>query len=369
MKVYLFLLFVTIVSLTIYKRTGRKLFSVIPYIAMAFISGFRNGVGVDYDVYKYWFYDILDKKGWYSNTELGYKLLTEGVAKIGGNYQFVFLVMAVLTTYCYYQFIKEHSSNFVLSTMIYMCFGIFYFSSFNGTRQAMATALFLYALKFIDIEEGKAKKKDKWGLLKYILVIVVATLFHTSSFVFILFPLVVKRIGNQHLLHFVMVTVGGTLFISLGILDALLFWFFPVYYRYANYNSTVSNGYLLFLMAGILVLLLCSRLKVTVKPYFLHLLVFSVSLIAIMYLAGKYEMFLSRYASWGLPAIIILIPSLAQTIKQKKVYNALVYTVCLSYFFAVTLRGPMMLPYAFNFDIFENRSLSAEVRDVFLVET
>lgn len=352
MKVYLSLLFVSIVSLTIHKKTDKRIFAVIPYIAMAFISGFRNGVGVDYDVYKSWFYDILDKKGWYSNTEFGYKLMTEGVAKIGGNYQFVFMLMAGITAYCYYQFIKEHSSNFELSTMIYMCFGIFYFSSFNGTRQALAVALFLYALKFIDIREDVAEKKGTGGLLKYILVIIVATLFHKSSFIFILFPFVVKRISNQHLFHFVLLTVGGTLFIKIGILDALLIRFFPVYYRYAKYKSTVSRGYLLFLIASILVLLLCSELRVTVKPYFLHLLVFSASLIAVMYFAGKYEMFLSRYASWGFPGIIILLPSLARLVKQKKVYSLVVYAVCISYFFAVTLRGARMLPYAFNFDIF-----------------
>ncbi len=351
MIVYTSLLIVTVTSLTIYKSIGKKIWAMIPYAFMAFVSGFRSGVGADYDTYKYWFYDILAKRGWYSNTELGYKLLTIVVHKIGGNYQLILLLMAIVTSACYYSFIMKFSSDFILSTMVYMCFGIFYFSSFNGARESLAIGLFLYALKYIDCDRN-GDGGDRYGIVKYIAFIVVATMFHKSAFIFAIFPFALKKIGKNHLLHLIILTVTGTIIINGGILDATLKLFFPAYYRYSKYVFAASKGYLLFLFMGIVIILLCYRFEIVINHSFLHLLVFSTSMIAIMYLTGRYEMFLSRYASWGLPSIIILIPALSRNVKPRRVYSGLVYIVCLLYFFNVTTRGVMMLPYAFNFKIF-----------------
>lgn len=361
MKIYISLLLLTMIFLIIHKKTTKKLFGILPYAAMSFVSGFRNGVGVDYDTYKHWFYDILDKKGWYSNTEVGYKKLVETVANLGGNYQVVFLIMAVITSCCYYSFIKRNSKNFELSTMIYMCFGIFYFSSFNCARQTLAISLFLYSLKFIKCEEytknnglkiNAEKKELKSGLVKYIVFILIATLVHTSSFIFIFFPFIIKRVNNAHLLHFGVITIIGTVLIRIRVLDYLLLRLFPSYYRYASYNAIISRSYIIFLVAGMLIMIMCIKYNSIDEPLYMHLLIFSVSLIAIMYLTGKYGMLLARYASWGFPSIIILIPRLSKIVKQKKIYNSLVYAMCFSYFFMTILTGERMLPYNFNFNLF-----------------
>src|SRR5690606_19464441 len=87
-----------------------------------------------------------------------------------------FFTSALFVISIYLFVIKRFSNNYILSVFIYITFG-FYTFLFNGLRQGIAMAVCFLALPYL-INKNK---------LKYFLLIVIASLFHTSAWVMLPF--------------------------------------------------------------------------------------------------------------------------------------------------------------------------------------
>lgn len=341
MKVYITLLICVVISLYLHAITNNKVFKCLPYYFLAFVSGFRNEVGADYISYRDWFYDILLKRGWYKNTEIGFRTFVQTIDFFRGTPQVMFLIMACLTCYFYYKFISENSRNFELSTMLFMCLGPFYFSSYNSVREAFAISVFLFALKYYD--------KD---VKKYICLLLIAGIFHTSALPFLLFPLT-RYLKHNYLTYTIILSVVGDFSIRSKLLDFVLAKFAPVYSRYSNMSAEMDITYILYFIISLMVFLLLRQLKWKVKPQLMYMMVFSCTLIFIAMSTGRYAMFLTRFISWGTPALIVILPEVGLHIKPKWIYNAMIYSFCIAYFLRITSTGTALLPYAFNFNLIQ----------------
>lgn len=139
-----------------------------------FISAFRFETGNDYISYKYIFQHAAE---WNSNISI--KRIEKGYLLINLIFHDFYLMQVFYTGICcflIYKAIYEHSEFPIYTLLLYYCF-FFFAGEMGQTRQYIAIAFITYGTKYI----------EKRQLIKWILIIILATNFHLSSV--IAFPL------------------------------------------------------------------------------------------------------------------------------------------------------------------------------------
>ncbi|WP_177223921.1 EpsG family protein [Butyrivibrio sp. INlla21] len=313
---------------------------MLPFVGMAFVGGFRYNVGVDYPAYE-WIYDYVNESPDNNDyIEVGFRVLMRFVNEKGGTVQLVFLIASVLTAFFYYHFIKDNSVNFELSTMLYLCLGPFYFSSFNGVRQALAISIVLYATKYCG--------KDN---VKYIILVLFATTIHTSSILMLLLMFSTK-LKENYLLYALGTYIVGAIATNSNIVNMIL-------NRSSSYSKYIDHpgnywdkSYLLFAAIIIFAFLFRPIWKRFDKKY-MCLLAIVLALIAVGYGHEQYSMLMTRFIMWGSPIFIILIPQMVSMFKQKKELGVIICFVSILYYFNVARNGANMYPYMFNFKLLQ----------------
>ena len=151
------------------------LFKYIPMLPLIIISGIRYGVGQDY-FYTYVpiFRNVLSGKINGTWGEIGYIYLNKFVTLFTSDYSVIFLLTSIIFIYFTFKAIYEQSDNISFSIMLLVLMG-YYFCFMNGIRQMLAASILIYSIKFI-----KEKK-----LKKFLIFVLMATMLHTSSLLFI----------------------------------------------------------------------------------------------------------------------------------------------------------------------------------------
>ena len=137
--------------------------------------------GRDLKMYSY-FFELM--KGFSFNQVFSYSkkgevlffVLNKLISLIGGNFQFFLFVVAIISTIPIAIFYRKKTDNAILTIALFLTVAPFPMF-FSGLRQAIAMGLVLLAFKYI--EEKK--------LLKYIICILVISLFHISAIIALLF--------------------------------------------------------------------------------------------------------------------------------------------------------------------------------------
>lgn len=88
--------------------------------------------------------------------------------------QIVFILFGIITYYCLFSTFRHYSVNFYLGIIVYIAF--FYLSDLSTIRQAAAVAISFYGIKYIESK----------SFIKYLLICLIASLFHFSAIVSIL---------------------------------------------------------------------------------------------------------------------------------------------------------------------------------------
>lgn len=147
----------------------------IPMLPLALISGFRYGVGQDYF---YTYVPIFNQAatGQLENTwgEIGYIYLNKIVAMFTNDYAGIFLVTSIIFIYLVFDTIYKESDNWTFSALLLVLMG-YYFCFMNGIRQMLAVSILLFSIKYI----------RERNLIKFLLIIMLASLFHSSALLFI----------------------------------------------------------------------------------------------------------------------------------------------------------------------------------------
>lgn len=181
MIVYIFMILSTVI-MTIGIKKARKnknksleiackiMIFLIPFLIMAF----RYGIGVDYFYTYVPVFETIKLTGEYNNIEGGYVLLNKLVLLFTQDYAGIFIVTSFLFCIFIYKAIMQSSKDITLS--FYILFGsCFFFYAMNVTRQSIVIAIFIYCIKYI-----KERK-----MLKYMIIILLASLIHTIALIFI----------------------------------------------------------------------------------------------------------------------------------------------------------------------------------------
>lgn len=157
----------------------KKFFIFIISIQLILILSLRHSsIGVDTKGYisyfKYIFphYDLIQLMD--HRHELGYKLLNRIIGIFTNNEQIFLTIIAFLSIAPVGRFIYKNSKMPFLSFCLYISMNYYSFT-FSGLRQAIAYAIILSSYEYI---KGK-------NLIKFIICVLFATLFHKSALVFL----------------------------------------------------------------------------------------------------------------------------------------------------------------------------------------
>lgn len=243
----------------------------------------------------------------YLNYERGYVIFNKLLSLVFTDPQFLLIACALLSMIPLCVFFYKNSLSMRMSLIIYMALPIFTFV-FSGLRQAIAIGLCYIALKY-------AYEKK---LLRFIVFIAIAILFHSTSVIFLIaYPLMNIKFKQFHR------------WLSLGIL-AIVFIFKNQIYSLAislfgKSTPPDNNGsYMLFLLlTAIYVFCFIFSDGTRKNEGFLNLL-FVACVIQAM---GGVQNWVVRAAYYFLPVVAVLIPNVVYRMKhslERKVMKAVV---------------------------------------------
>lgn len=249
---YIVMLLVVIVCAIIesdYKspKAKRQIFS-IALLPMFLLIAFKSeNVGMDTPNYIRMF-EFINENGLQSGyekfdaVERGYLTLNYLLTTLTSVSQIVFIALAVIVCVSLYRFISATASNRSLALLFFICLGFFQFS-LSGTRQTIAISILLWAYPFM-----KQRK-----LVKFLLVVGLAMLFHKSALIFTM----TYFVANMKLTQKNIALMLASMFVLFFAADKMLLSAAEV----MEYNYGVEetgNGYIFFAIV-LLITILCLK--------------------------------------------------------------------------------------------------------------
>ena len=158
---------------------GRKIFIIMSAAILLIFSTFRGSIlggiykGNDYDSYQNWFFTIENVKISLTNDVL-FNLLMLCAYKLTGCFEVFVFITSLISIYGIYKFAIDNSKNYTLLIYYFITFGM-YELGLSAIRQFLAISIFLMSFKFIH------EKK----FLKYLIGIIIASMFHSSAAILI----------------------------------------------------------------------------------------------------------------------------------------------------------------------------------------
>lgn len=355
MLVYIIGTIITVILTFIYQIVGRKIIKpihlkglrgkgvkikidilkFIPMLPFILISGFRYGVGQDYF---YTYVPIFNQAvtGNLDNVwgEIGYIYLNKIVAMFTSDYAGIFLVTSILFIYFVFDSIYKESDNWSFSAMLLVLMG-YYFCFMNGIRQMLAVSMLLFSIRFI---------RDR-KLIKFMLLIAIASLFHTSALLFIPVYFIYNiKIGSKTMLSSIAIFYIFSNFVSKFVLN------FVGVTKYSWYLDSIykaeRTGIIMILVN--LCILLFALLFNKDKKNELYIKIQWLAVVSMSFI-GKIPVAHRLVWVFGLPGII-LIPNVieSRTSKKEKFVITLVISIVYIIYFVYTIgvkNSNNVLPY------------------------
>lgn len=328
---FLLLIIITMICIKIkgfdYIKKNDKYLILIFILLTLFLALKSENVGVDADSYKKIFYDIakfpFSKVYLYDRYEIGYKYLCKIFSLIWNNYQFFLFGISFLEMAGFYCFIKKYSKNYVFSLLLFITFET-YTLTFGILRQAIALSISLLAFNFLD------KRKP----IKFILLVLLASLFHKTAAIFLLaYPFLFIKVNKKVIVIFTFIVIFTLLFGN-DIVN------FIMNYIYRPSTSTFNSGY------GYKMIVLLYSICIFIYIHFENLKKTDTSsnvLLLMLMLGNVIQCLAPTYKNTGrlviyfFPFIDVLIPNTLEIIKNNRIKLILeiLMIVSLSIFFFV----------------------------------
>ena len=303
------------------------------------IGAIRYYVGTDYEAYIY-IYDktivipfgelIMQK------TEVLFSIIIK-IISIFNDPQVMFGVMSFLTVIIFYISIFNYKEKLSLGFMFFLYLFIHFTSSFNLIKQAIAAVIIVYSYKFIFEKNVK----------KFIIVVLIASMFHISALLFLPFYFINNKrnlIKGIYIIGIIIVVLNYQSILK--ILSS-----FSVFEEYQTYQKEVESAnreaILEFAILGVILLFRKQLIKYDEKNKIFILL----SIInSIILLTGYISPFVKRIAMYfGMSNIFLLatFPNLAKNKEQKLFIYFIIATYAIGRFVIITyvLKQAHIIPY------------------------
>jgi uncharacterized integral membrane protein len=304
-------------NLTGHTRT-KKIYCVILGFILFLIAALRStSVGNDSGQYAWHFYHLqqLDFQGIidYYQSELGFYFLVKVLTFISSNHQIMFTFIGALYAYSISRFIYKYSKDPMVSFI--MLIPMMYFAfSLTGLRQTFAISILLISIDYI-IERR---------LIKYLLIVFLASLFHQSALLFAPAYIIKNREITFKKILLYLAFIPVVYFLRPFIIATVQ------YFLYSSYNIDLSQSaggwttlfvYILILITSIIFKSQLEKEDVNYSLFF-----------SMMYAGTLIQMFVPlepnifRVNMYYNIASIILIPAILKTQKDK-VSKLIAYTI------------------------------------------
>ena len=257
--------------------------------------------------------------------EYGYRLFNKLVSYFSTDGQAITVANSILIIFLLSLLIKKRSMHPALSIWLYITLGVFQ-TEMNMSRNAIAILICYLSLQFI-----KEKK-----LVKYILCVLIATLFHTSSILFIPLYWIVDKVKLTPKLMRKILIIAIVLGFGFSIVRQFLITSLPFGYgRYLIGNNTKLESLAVGVMHLLLVLLtwiMMDRAKKSeaIQAETIGIWMFTANIF--FFCIGYDVHYAVRMAALFGPYLIILIPNLLMKgiETENKRFNAIVIIIILT---------------------------------------
>jgi hypothetical protein len=301
---------------------GIKIYGFSAAFILIFIfCAIRFDVGYDYSMY----YELIEGNIKYFTAQINrieylprQLVLFSSFIKF---YQFFFIVTSFIITYFFYKSIKENSEDKWLSTLIFVCFPIFFFMSLSVIRQFIAIAIIFYSFKFI-------KRREFW---KYLAVIICCFFIHNSSILALPIYFIYGNFINKKIIVFIYL-LG---FFSSKTLAFLIELSSERYSIYLNEIKGDGGSLILifFQVLGLFLLPLVYNFRDKEdKDFNFYLLTYYIGLF-IWASLSKFGHAGIRGGLYYMTFTILLIPHLKNKIKEYKIVRNSIAIICFLFFF------------------------------------
>lgn len=267
---------------------------------LAFFSAIRDGVGCDYNSYVRHILNI--QAGNYSYMEIGFQKVVLFFERIDPNPRFVIIVFGILTCFFYIKAIWDQSDDIPFSVFIFLAWG-YYFLTYNTVRNYFALALVIYSIKFLQNKQ----------ILRFVIIVLIASLFHKSALVCIPLYLVAKlKFNKKHIFLFV-----GIIVICLaaqGVISGIVYRIYPGYLNSVYDTSRISY---LNILKALLVLVFGSFYFSNIKDDYLGRFYFNLNTFSLIFYVGMYWLpEISRIGFYMNATTILLLPRIVNRIQD-----------------------------------------------------
>ena len=219
----------TAIELDVFKRNSNKAI-VTFWVGIFLLLVLRHEtIGIDLPNYRLIFEfisksDIKTSLG--RSVEIGYSFLNKVVSVFSSDFRLLLIVVAVLSVLFIAKVYAKNSFDAALTIVLFVNLSNFALL-FSGLRQTIAISLGFLAFEFV-----REKK-----LVRFLIVVVIAMLFHTSAFMLLLmYPTYHARITKESLI--VVVPVIGVVFAFNRQIFTILG---LVLSRYTKYDATITS--------------------------------------------------------------------------------------------------------------------------------
>lgn len=223
--VHLFLAFNSFLGLL---NKNKRLLSIL-FFALFVFSAIRYDYGNDYASYLRWF-NYIKSTG---SNPFGEQILYTFLNKISPSFNFLLTIVSGFYLYTVYRLIKNNvSDNYIgVSFLIFLINPYLFLMNLSAIRQSIAIALFIIAVYF--------SKKRK--IIPYIVLILLATLFHKSAIILLPFYFWAngKKVKKWHIIAILAVIVF--LFFTPDKFNDLITYFLE-FFDDKTYNHYFSEG-------------------------------------------------------------------------------------------------------------------------------
>lgn len=326
------------------KNSRKRSYIVFALAVIAvYFAGFRDCLGADYEGYRDWCernrynaYDI-----WFLSEPL-LDIITEFCANTKFSAVIFFSIMGAATSIPAF-FVYSKSKNFPLAAFVYLTYTGIYLFSFNIVRQFAASGLCLCAAYFL------TKDKNKYNSLMFIAFVLLASLIHKSSLLFLLTYFVTGKDLNIKLWLTLLMSsilipfanIPGFSVVS-NVIDAMDYTVYLDYSSFSVSKTSLSNIYMHLLLLPfflnknkIMLLARYERYVFAVKMYVIFLICNNMSAngLDIAYRIGIFFVLFVPIALSVLPEIM-----------DKRLSYIIIIIPLLFLFFYIGLGNPLFVP-------------------------
>lgn len=288
----------------------KKILFYLYLIILMLIAFFRFGVGPDYFSYQY-LYQLLypnpinELLNGIGNQEVLFRFIGSILKNIGFSYQLYLSLFAAINVYFIGKTVVRFSGKPTMSLFLYYSF--FYFVwTFSGLRQGVVLAVGVYY--YLSMYEEKRP-------FKFVLIISLLSLIHTSSLILLLLYFTSKKKWSQNKL--VMVSITSVLLSMLPIGRLLsMFSQIPLFNQVASYLSTDYSIWQIFDVQGLarlvflIIGLIYYKMYTKGNPIYQFIMNSFILSLNLYFVINSSELVAARLSIYGFYMIILILPSI-----------------------------------------------------------